>query len=247
MATVFKSFITQVIKPGYFYIKPLLPRKGKLLLAADPKAFKSMLALNIAYSLCEGSLVMDTFPVSGPKRVLLIEQEVGPERLIKRLTDIHGARKGLRVLDNFWITSRDLDCRLDTKAGRGLIASHIEEAKPHVVIFDPLANFHHIDENSNSEMKVLLAELTQMQETYDFASIIIHHMGKTSEHRTLSSPERLRGAGVLFADVDTLAVIWKPDFRQRNNISLRFATRSPIDQDFLKLEFQEKEGTFKRV
>ena len=247
MATVFKSFITQVIKPGYFYIKPLLPRKGKLLFVADPKSFKSMLALNIAYSLCEGSLVMDTFPVSEPKRVLLIEQEVGPERLVQRLTDIHGERKGTKVLDNFWITSRDLDCRLDTKSGRGLIASHIEEAKPHVVIFDPLANFHHIDENSNSEMKVLLSELTQMQETYDFASIIIHHMGKTSEHRTLSSPERLRGAGVLFADVDTLAVIWKPDFRQRNNISLRFATRSPIDQDFLKLEFQEKEGTFKRV
>ncbi|KKL28134.1 hypothetical protein LCGC14_2378230, partial [marine sediment metagenome] len=42
MATVFKSFITQVIKPGYFYIKPLLPRKGKLLFVADPKSFKSM-------------------------------------------------------------------------------------------------------------------------------------------------------------------------------------------------------------
>jgi hypothetical protein len=86
-----------------------------------------------------------------------------------------------------------------------------------------------------------------MQETYDFASIIIHHMGKTSEHRTLSSPERLRGAGVLFADVDTLAVMWKPDFRKINNISLRFSTRSPIDNDYLALEFQKKEGTFKRV
>lgn len=119
MATVFSSFITQVIKPGYFYIKPLLPRKGKLLLAADPKAFKSMLALNIAYSLCEGSLVMDTFHVSGPKRVLVIEQEVGPERLIKRLKDIHGARKGTKIQSALWLVSKELDCRLDTKDGRG--------------------------------------------------------------------------------------------------------------------------------
>jgi len=117
VAQSLEQFLAIPPDPQFFHVWPLLPRQGKLFIGAEAKSLKSMLALNMAYELAEGLPVLGCFKTSGEKRVLVIEQEIGQQRLQERLRKIHSQRGGVKVSDNLWVVSKDLGARLDTQEG----------------------------------------------------------------------------------------------------------------------------------
>lgn len=245
MALDLDTFLDQPSPPGYFYCWPLLPKRGKMFIGGEAKSFKSMLALNIAYDLSEGLDVLGSFKVVGKgKRVLLIEQEIGEVRLRERLAAIHKARAGPHVGSNLWVVSKDLGARLDTDEGLAIIKGHIEQAAPHVIIFDPLRKFHNLDEDSSTAMGGMMKVLDKLQEQYDLTSIIVHHHGKPREDRARNSPTNLRGSSVLYDEGDTYMTVTAPDWRNKHLRQLSFVLRSAEDPAPIMVELEPASMTF---
>ena len=223
---------------------PLLPKEGMMVIAAPSKTYKSFLSMNIAYDLANGDPLLGLWAVKAASRVLLIEQEIGPFRLQERLLKLDKKRQGADAPRNLRITSKDLGCNLDTERGLATIELHIQDCMPQVVIFDPLQWFHSQDENDNSEMQKVVKQIMHLQSKYNFASIIIHHMGKEGEFRNGRGPESQRGASVLRADSDTNISIYRPNIRRQKEISLEMELRSAENPPPLDLIFDGVTGTF---
>ena len=244
MAIPLGELLTKPTKKDFYHCYPLLPVGGKMFLSAVAKSFKSMLALNIAYALAQGAQVLGQHPVSKPRRVLVMEQEIGPERLKDRLLKMNPHLGGPLSLENLWFTSKDTGLRLDTPHGIQGIESAIREAKPHIVILDPLRKFHLCNEDNSTEMGGVMRSLTALQEKHNFASIIVHHHAKPNENRLANSPTNLRGSSVLFDEGDSYITVTRPDPRQRNMIALTYTLRSAEDPPPLRLVLNPDTLTF---
>lgn len=251
MALDLDTFLKQAPDSQYWHCWPLLPKRGKLFIGAEAKSFKSMLALNMAYELAEGLPVLGQFPVAksldgqpASKRVLVIEQEIGQQRLQERLERIHKARAGRHVGGNLWVVSKDLGARLDTDEGLKIVRGHIEQAAPHILIIDPLRKFHVLDEDSSTQMGGLMRVLDKLVEDYDMAVIIVHHHGKPKEDRPRTSPTNMRGSSVLYDEGDTYITVTEPDWRHKRLRQLNFVLRSADDPRPMQLEFQPASNTF---
>ena len=244
MAIPLGELLTKKTTQDFYHCFPLLPIRGKMFLSASAKSFKSMLALNIAYALAQGAAVLGQHPTPHPRRVLVMEQEIGPERLKDRLLKMNPHLGGTLALENLWFTSKDTALRLDTPHGIQGIAAAIQEAKPHVVILDPLRKFHLCNEDNSTEMGGVLRALTTLQERHKFAVLIVHHHAKPNESRLANSPNNLRGSSVLFDEGDSYITVTRPDPKQRNAIALTYTLRSAEDPPPLRLVLDPDTLTF---
>lgn len=244
MAKKLSDFQAQPVPKTPYICKPLLPLEGLMVVAAPSKTYKSFLAMNIAYEISEGLPVLGQWDTRGARKVLLIEQEIGPWRLQERLTKLDDERRGVYVKDNLWIASKDLQCTLDTDMGVRQIEQHIMDSKAEVVIFDPLQWFHSRDENDNSQMQQVMKVVYMLMEKHKFAAIIVHHMGKKSEFRDGRGSESMRGASVVMADCDTFVAVHRPNERLVKEITLDFTLRSAENPPPLKLQFNDATGIF---
>jgi len=244
MAISLGKILTMPAPKDFYHCFPLLPVRGKMFLSASAKSFKSMLALNIAYALAQGGQVLGRHPTPHPRRVLVMEQEIGPERLKERLLKMNPPLGGPLALENLWFTSKDTTLRLDTPHGIQGIEAAIKESKPHVVIFDPLRKFHYCNEDNSTEMGGVMRSLSTLQEKHEFAAIIVHHHAKPTENRLANSPTNLRGSSILFDEGDSYITVTRPDPRQRNLVALTYTLRSAEDPPPLRLILDPDTLTF---
>ena len=217
----------------------ILPTQGKLILGAAPKTGKSFLALNMALDLALGQPLFNAtyangtpvFPVYGPKRVLYLDQELGSHGAKKRLRVMVDAAKMNTLPLDFYIRTKNSDMRLDTESGRAFISEEIDETKPDVVILDPLAKFHLVDENSAQHMGAVMRIIDRWIQNFGCSVIIIHHTALAAldpdKHRRGGA--KLRGSSAVFADTDTFL-----DVQRESNAS----AKEPI----LKLNFELRQS-----
>lgn len=230
-----------------YFIYPLLPRGGRMVIGAPPKSYKSFLALNIGYDLAEGSDLFGIWPLHSALTVLVVEQEIGQYRLKERLAAIHGYRIGKLAPYNLYLASKDLRINLHTMMGLQRLSKHIEEVKPHVVILDPLRKLHRKTEESSTEMVEVFGNLDEIQEKYDLSFIFVHHTTKRSEFRNPADAESLRGSSEIFADIDTAIMIEQPVRNDRTILRLNFTLRSAQEPPPLMLQFNKNTLTFSRI
>jgi hypothetical protein len=72
------------------------------------------------------------------------------------------------------------------------LVEHIEAFRPDVLCLDPLVELHTADENSNGELRHVIARLRGLAQQYDLAVLLVHHTRKGSVAGDMDS---LRGAG----------------------------------------------------
>ena len=205
----------------------ILPERGSLLLVGKTGIGKSVLAFDIAFSLVlgrglfgamrkkkDGAQGKDCFPVYRSCRVLYIDTELGPSGCHERLQHFYPRHVAGLSLDGqlSFVTgepkpllfhNRRADKPLDN------LDKLIEEVKPDVIIPDPLASFHEVDENE-SVMNVILGNLKRLQHKYGVAVILPHHETDKelySEGRRVpkeDSTARARGHSSITAWADTV-------------------------------------------
>lgn len=246
MAISLEELLELPADPLYYFCYPLLPKGGRMVIGAQPKSFKSMLALNIAYDLAEGSDVLGIWPVKQPLTVLVIEQEIGPYRLKDRLANIDKARRGSLAYQNLYVVSKNAEICLDSEEGLRQICTHIEQCHPDVLVLDPLRKFHSQDEDSSTDMVKVFRKLDALQEKYNLTTLIVHHAGKRSESRDATSPEALRGSSEIFADGDTFLMIEQPIKNDVTVLRLHFRLRSAADPHPLVVKFDENTFLFNK-
>lgn len=218
-----KTFIDREIPTDPWLIgRGILPIGAKMVIGGSPKANKSWIAMNIAIDLSLGRPLFDArykngtpvFPVSRACKVLYIEQELGDLGLQERLKGKDG-KPGLLTgasteLMEFMIKTRDTAMRLDKDEGRDLLYQEVKSVKPDVVILDPLAKFHLLDENCSRDMEVVGRVGAHFIEDTGCSVIWVHHTSKPpikADDNPRSGGDRLRGSSAIFADVDTVMLV----------------------------------------
>lgn len=213
----------------------VLPKKGRLIIGGQPAIGKSMLVLNFAYSLAAGTPLFGfhyqdksrsgeaVLPVHEPTRVLYIEQEIGEYALKERFGLLHSTLKNETALDNIWWHTMDWGLQLDSQRCSDNWNNLILAAAPHVVILDPLSQFHTSNEDDAGEMGVILTNLNKLMVAHDISIVLIHHFGKPGEQSRYGM-HRFRGSSAIAAWADTRLTL-DHDRREWGKLSMVWTIR----------------------
>ncbi len=234
--------------------------RGESLLITGPTAVgKSIMTLELALSISTGRQFLNMYQVPEPRRVLLLQSEVGfrsfRERLQNMTHDWSGVRAAALSERLFVPMANGSPTFIGTIAdqqGRpgSLMVSlrrMIEEIHPDIVILDPLSSFHGAaSENSNADMRNRLDLLSALAREYEITLVVVHHHGKTM-HKGVSQS---RGATSITDWAS--AVLTLTRHRQRGNARRHFIkaswnkVRSFVPPEPLNLELVEG-GTFQQL
>jgi hypothetical protein len=200
-----------------WYIKTLLPKKGKLLIGGSPKIGKTFLLLELARALTcnRTAFEHDEFTTGKPVNVLLIDQEVGPEFMQERGARIFQDEQEDTYRPRAFLHSKDASLKIDTMSGFNHVRELIKEFQINVLLLDPMARLHSADENSNHEMIQIFSRIDTL--IYEFMEqelsvVMAHHFAKKPHGRDAAtydglSPNNFRGAGDWFAWPDGVMML----------------------------------------
>ena len=183
--------------PITFLIKDYLMREGVTAIAAPVRERKSLIALNIVYSLLTGEKLFDHFEVvHKPSRVLYLCPEVSLGPFTDRIKKI-----GLMgyVGETLFCRTLSADGHLD------LDAPELQPALPgSVVILDTAIRFLRGDENSSQDVRAFADSIFALLHNGAESVVMLHHSPKdVGDSMTLENA--MRGSGDMGA---FLACCW---------------------------------------
>jgi hypothetical protein len=165
-------------------------------IGAEPKTFKTFLALELAVAVASGAPCLRYFPVARSGRVLLYAAE-DPLTMVRRRLEGICAAAGLKIegLDIQVITEPTL--RLDLEPVRRSLDATVARLRPRFLILDPFVRLHRIDENVSGEVAPLLAFLRELQRRHAIAVLVVHHAKKGAGR--VRAGQALRGSSEFHA------------------------------------------------
>lgn len=147
-------------------VPDLLTTSELFLLAAGPRAGKSLLAMTLAKAVAEGSTFLGRPVLQGP--VLYIRKEDNDTKTKEREI-AQGWSRGLPVA---WLRKFKLS-ELD------LLQDIAEEIQPRLIVIDTLSRVKDASvSESSAEMSQLLEPLQELSEELDCCILLVHHTGK---------------------------------------------------------------------
>jgi hypothetical protein len=174
-------------------IRGLWPADAYGIIAAESKAGKTWLALDLAVSAVCGVPFLGQFEAEEPGPVLYYAGEGGERNIRRRLRAILDA-KGIA-----WDDPRLSGLHIVTKPPRLGDSRHIDEMKanarairPRLIVLDPLYLSLSANMASLNEVGAELRELQQVSEDIGAALVVVHHWNKTG---TGTGSGRMSGAG----------------------------------------------------
>jgi len=166
----------------------LIPRGEIILLAGEPGAYKTWLALRLAKGVAQGEAFLER--KCDPAEVLYLDRE-NPRAIVCERRAILAADsvENIRYWDRLAPEPPPLigDIRLFEIA---------RERRP-LIIFDSLVRFHSADENSATEMAPIMAELRKLADA-GATVLLLHHKSKAEGSRYRGSSDILAGADVAY-------------------------------------------------
>jgi hypothetical protein len=165
-------------------------------IGAEPKSYKTFLALELAVAVASGAPCLRRFTVPRSGRVLLYAAE-DPLNAVRRRLEGICAAAGLKIegLDIQVITEPTL--RLDLEAMRRSLDATVAGLRPRFLILDPFVRLHRIDENASGEVAPLLAFLRELQRRHAVAVLVVHHAKKGAGR--VRAGQALRGSSEFHA------------------------------------------------
>jgi len=186
---------------------------------------KTVLALSLARSVCDGFPWLGRFKVSRQGPVLLINEE-SPSSVLKVYTT------AFREEDPLFVTHFQ-EVRIDSAAGCAQLVEVIREIDPVLVIIDSLIRVHGHDEDASVEMAQVIKHLRGIANG-GVTIVLLHHHNKGSGPLEV----RARGSSDIPAGVDLeLALFEKNERLLLQSVKTRFAPFEPI-----LLEIVDRDG-----
>lgn len=207
---------------GDWLIEDLWLDRALGFVAGIPKSMKSMLTLHLAFHVAQG-LPFLTKKVHKQGVVLLVQEEDNDHIIRKRLSVYQGqVGPNLRI----WtpgITNAHI--RLDTESGIELLDAEVQRIQPVLVILDPLANMHSLEnENDAASMNRMLENLRHLRDLRKCSVMVVHHLRKEGAGDSGSFGQRMRGSSVLHAKSET--ALYMDRMGQTDLIRIRVETKS---------------------
>lgn len=184
--------------PLEWLVDGLFIKGGAGILGGAPKTGKSFFALDLAISVASATPCAGHFRVGSLAPVVLLSAEDPPAVVVDRLQALVHAR-GL-ILDQLPLhVIVEHPVRLPDNFDR--LAATLAQHQPGLLLLDPLIRLHRADENSASEMSVILDGLRDLARSSRTAILLIHHSRKAAAGPSLGTA--LRGSSDLHAFGDS--------------------------------------------
>ncbi len=222
-------------QPLEWLIENIWVQGGTGMLAGPPKTGKTWLIIDLAVSIASGTPFLGKFLAKqGP---VLIYSPEGPQSCLDDRIRQVAQRRGLdhKDLYIYIISSRDL--LLDDKADQKTIAQAIDSVQPSLVIFDPLAECFDGDENRSDDVSVMTKFLTHLAKQYGVASLVSHHIVKTTSGK--QNGNKMRGSGALFGFGDSYLFL---DPLKNKQIKMEVVQRNGTPAEDCILELSEEDS-----
>jgi hypothetical protein len=175
----------------------LFLKAGAGILGGAPKSCKSFFALDLAVSVASATPCAGSFRVKAAAPVVLLSAEDPPAVVVERLQALaRGRELDLGTLPLHVIVEHPVRLPDDIERLRATLLSH----RPALLLLDPLIRLHRADENSASEMSVILDGLRELARSCHTAILLVHHSRKAAAG---SLGAGLRGSSDLHAFGDS--------------------------------------------
>jgi hypothetical protein len=189
------DFLTSAAEEVDWIVDGVIERGANGFFCADPKSGKSWAAIDLALSLAMGAPWMG-FTVPRPMKVLVVSREDNPNLTKWRTRQLLNGKSGAQTLDvenNLFFNTREQsdELMLDNPEQMLELMSTLRNLRPQFVIWDVLNVLHAKEENDNSEMRVVLRQLTHIQNEIGCQMGVVHHFNKGNEG---SLTKRMRGS-----------------------------------------------------
>jgi len=170
------SKLAENASPPTYLINKILEIDSHGILAGASQAFKSFMALELAYCLATGSEFFE-YKTFHSHKVIYVCGE-GHGALGRRLRALSIVKNGLA--ENLLIMDQKMF--LDIDADVDALSLEIQKMRPSLVIFDTFSSMNsRTNENDNSEVGAVLAKIQRSIANGFTSSLIVHHFGKDAE------------------------------------------------------------------
>jgi hypothetical protein len=240
------QFLAREFPPTVPYIEGLMSDDGGGWIAGEEKLGKTFWALSEALSLATAETLAGRFKVSGPRRVLFLEEEDSPRRAHRRLRAlVRGLgydpdHEGIRqVLDRQFRIEVWGGFTLDSPAMLARLEATIAAFRPSVVYIDVLRKVTLQALKDEQAMGVILAALDDLRRRYGVLFRIIHHFRKTQGFRAGRGSQELGGSFVLGAWAEN-SVFLEPVGRKQGAVKVTIQCKDlpPAPEFTLRFTFE---------
>lgn len=221
-------------EPDVWLLEGLIEEGDQVVLAAAPKAGKTLMASQIALAVASGGRFLNWRAIV-PRKVLYVNLELRPKRFGRRLITQVGGIQCLLPHQNLLTIShlRTLNI-LDTKQQKSF-SEFIRENNIGLVIWDVLARMHSAEENDNGSMRAVMHAIRIA--SADRAHLVLHHMRKppSGAEDVNVGALGMRGASSIHGEAD-LIIAMHIRSGQGARYSLRFSARNVEAPDEMLIE-----------
>lgn len=212
-----------------FVIPGIFPQ-GLIILAGKPKVGKSILALDMAFSVASGGQFLGIIEVE-PRAVLYIALEDSKRRLKSRLSKMTADPVGTDMLHigTKWP-------RLDkgfVEALKNWLVQHNQVKLVIVDTFNKIRGFNRSGSSPYEKDYYEIAELKGLADEHKLTMILVHHLRKSAAADMLDT---VSGSIGLTGAADTIAIMEKA--RGDGNATL-YITGRDVEEKFLPLKFNK--------
>ena len=233
-ATLRASALLSSTAPLAWLCEGLFIEAGAGIIGGAPKSAKSFFGLDLCVAIASGTSCAGHFsvPTKGPVVVLCAED---PHAVISWRLDALARGRGL-PLDDLPIEVI-VEPAVRLPEGLTRLAATIEALQPRLLLLDPLIRLHRADENSASEMSVILDGLRNLARASKCAILLVHHARKAAAGNAGAG---LRGSSDLHAFGDSNLYLRR--MTQDSLLELKVEHRAAAAAQPIQIKLHVKEG-----
>ncbi len=217
-------------------IEGLLPVGANLLVAAEAKAGKTTLALNMARALVDGEPLFGHLGVARPSRVGWWNLELNRPSAVGWLRDMHVERPA----DLTALHLRGHPMPLMTSAAQAWAVRWLQQHEVDTWIVDPLGALYDGDENDNSAVRDYLKVLDQIRAQAGIGQLVV--VTHTGHQAKVTDDVRTRGASVFLGWPDVL-VQYRKGSKADNTADKRYLSAFGRDVELEESGLDYEPGT----
>ena len=190
------DFMTSNIPPANWLVESIWQEHALGFISGAPKAYKSFLALDLAFAVATGGDFLGRYSTGGVGRsVMYVQMESSKSAFRDRVRSVASrfaaAPSNLRLITNEPVL-------LEDPSWVERIENELDAHRPALLILDPLASLTSGDENSSQEMGALIRLFRAWRDRFGCAVCVVHHTGKGGEKSGAKrSGEKMRGSSAL--------------------------------------------------
>ena len=191
-----------------FYWEPFLPREGRLIIASAPGVGKTLLGIDLGFSLALGRDLLG-FKIPAPCRSLYVSMEMNLAAMKRHLgVQYHpyNSEEREQIRERFKIIP--YGNRLEYEE----IQQHISAVRPEVLFLDTLSASAVGGLSGEEEPIRIFQWLDHFREEFGLATVLLHHNRKASDgNKKPNNLDDLYGNFAIGAKVDSALILWRDD------------------------------------